>query len=102
MERSACPQMNRSVEIAAFGDDFDVARVAGGGRAPRACGVALAQSRKQRFVAQMAKHVTMVLEPPGDDVDHAVVLIPLDDPVDGHQPRPHHDLALPSEDVGPY
>ena len=43
----------------------------------------------------------MVLEPPGDDVDHVAIGVALDDAVHRHQPRAHHDLALLLEHVGP-
>src|SRR3954447_984329 len=46
--------------------------------------------------------MAMVLKPPRDDVDHPVVLVALDDPVDRHQPGTHDDLALFFEYVGPY
>ena len=43
----------------------------------------------------------VVLEPAGDDMDHAVFRILLDDAVHRHQPRAHDDLALLVEHVGP-
>ena len=49
----------------------------------------------------MPQHVAVILDPAGDDVDDVAVLVALDDSVDGHQPRPHHDLALLFEHVGP-
>ena len=43
----------------------------------------------------------MVFQPLGDDVDHVAIGVTLDDAVDRHQPRAHHDLALLPEHVGP-
>ena len=70
------------MEIATFGDDFDVAGVAaaGGRQLPRhrpGSG-----SRAACFVAKVAQHVGVVLQPAGDDVDHVAVGVALDDAVD--------------------
>src|SRR4051794_10087401 len=89
------------MKIPAFGDDFSIAGVAGGGLAPASRCITLAQRRGERLVAEVPQHVAMVLQPPSDDMDDVAVRIALDHAVDRHQPRAHDDLALLLEHVRP-
>src|SRR5689334_24815483 len=90
-----------SMKIAAFRDDLDIAGMTRRRRAPAACGVPLGESGGHGLVAEIAKHVAMIFQPPCDDVDDVAVRIALDDSMDRYQPRAHHDLALLFEHVGP-
>src|SRR3954453_5826975 len=95
------PDEPESVEIAAFGDDFDVPWVARGGRPPASGCVSGVARGGQALVAQVTQHMAVVLDAARDDMNDVAVLVALDDAVHRHQPRPHDDLALPGEHVGP-
>ena len=66
-----------SVEIAAFRDDFDVPRVARGGRAPASGGITGIASGGHRFIAEVPQHIAVILDPPCDHMDDVAVFVAL-------------------------
>ena len=89
------------MKVAAFGDDLDVARMTAGRRAP---GFRRVAGRERRVKDSSLKWRSINVWSSSSRATTWITSLSssrLDDAVHRHQPRAHHDLALPVEDVGP-